>query len=345
MKAQLSAALLALLLAAPCAASVYSAAEIKEMFQRSVDTDDIRLRFELRRKIAEADPNSAYGIVCTASILDLTRTSTPEEQIDLYNRAIELDPTLALAYYNRANAYRKLRQNEDALDGYVKAIILGYKKSIAYLGLGNAQQALGQNEAALESFNKAVAINPNEFYSYNNRGTLYSTLEKYDKAMADYNTALKINPAYPEVYINRAKVYAIRKNYRKALADYLTAEKLSPDQPEVYIQRAMFYLALKKPKKAVADSEKALSITPGDPRPLSTLAVAALYSGDYDKAEDAYKRYTKRFPREAGGYSELATVYIKKKRKDLAIEAMEKAVELEPKRADLRKKLEKLQAR
>ena len=52
MNKQLAAAVLALFIAAPVTASGYTNAELKKMFQRSVDTEDTRERARLRSEIA-----------------------------------------------------------------------------------------------------------------------------------------------------------------------------------------------------------------------------------------------------------------------------------------------------
>ncbi len=343
MKTQLAAAVLAVLLAAPCAAGKYSAAEIKKMFQQSVDTEDLRLRAQLRAKIAEDSPDSAFGIASRTALLVMADRLAPGEIVLLYSKALELDPTIAVAYYNRAHAYLDLKQNEKALEGYQKAISLGFKKAMSYQGLADAQNALGQYEAAMGNYNKALEMDPNEAFTHNNRGNLYAKRGEYDKAIADFDAALKTSD-FAMAHMNRADAYAGKKDYQKALADYKTAEEMIPDAPNVYARRSRLYLKLKEYRKAIADAETALGISPGNETALGSLAAASFYAGDYDKAEDAYKRYSRYFPKQTYPYDALSTVYVNKKRNDLALEAIKKAVELSPQRADLRERLARLKA-
>lgn len=344
MKIQLAAAVLAILLTAPCAAGKYSPAEIKKMFQQSVDTDDLRLRAQLRSKIAEDSPDSAFGIASRTALLVMADRLTPSEIIWRYSKALELDPTLAVAYYNRSHAYLDLKQNEKALEGYQKAISLGFDKAMAYQSLADAQQALGQNEAAMRNFNKALAMDPKQAFSYNNRGTLYTKLGEYDKAIADFNAALKLSD-FAMAYMNRAEAYGGKREYQKAMADYKTAEEMIPGAPDVFVRRSRMYLKIKEYQKAIADAETALSMAPGNAVAMNSLAMGAFYSGDYDRAETAYKRYATYYPKDATPYEALSSVYLNKKLNAQAIEAMKKAVELAPRRADLRERLAKLQAR
>ena len=61
-----------------------------------------------------------------------------EMSIQDYNGAIHLDPQLALAYNNRANAYMFLGQYQKAIEDYNEAIRLDPQLALAYNNPGNA---------------------------------------------------------------------------------------------------------------------------------------------------------------------------------------------------------------
>jgi len=343
MKTQLAALLLAALLAAPCAAGGYSSEELKKMFQQSVATDDMRLRIRLRTKIAESSPESAYGLTSRAFLLTMSGRANPASVAQLYTKALELDPTIGVAHYNRAGYYQKLGEKQKALEGYKTAIAVGYKKADAYVGLADAYRDLGQNEAALENLGKALALDPGHAFAHNNRGAIYLHTKEYDKAIADFNAALNTS-TFAMAYMNRGDAYAGKKDFQKALADYKTAEGMIPDGPDVYARRGRVYLKMGEDAKAITDAETALEMDPRDPTALDVLATAAWRSGDQVRAEDAFKRYAAASPAEAYPYVNLAIIYDNQKRADLAVEALAKAVKLAPQRADLKEKLAKMQA-
>ncbi|GAJ13974.1 unnamed protein product, partial [marine sediment metagenome] len=47
-----------------------------------------------------------------------------DEAIEEYTDAIELDPNLAVAYYNRGRAYKELGKKSEAIDDFEKCIAL-----------------------------------------------------------------------------------------------------------------------------------------------------------------------------------------------------------------------------
>ena len=338
MKKQLLAVAAALQLAAPGCAGAYSPAEIKKMFQQSADTEDMRLRVQLRVKIVENSPGSAYGLASRAFLLDQAGRISPEDEAKLYTKALELDPALAVAYLNRGILYSKLGYKEKALEDYKSAEKNGAKKALLYSAYGDIYLETGQNDLAIENYAKAIAVNPRNAFAYNNRGALYTKMKEYDKAIADLDAALKIS-TFAMAYMNRGDAYAGKKDYAAAFEDYKRAEALIPDSPDIYIRRGRIYYGIKEYGKAIGEYETAVGLDPHDTTALNSLGLACYYSGDFDRAEDAFKRSSAVEPGAVFAYEHIADVYAVKKLPDLAAQALAKAVELAPQRADLKEKL------
>jgi tetratricopeptide (TPR) repeat protein len=90
------------------------------------------------------------------------------EAIIKLSRAIEMDPLLASAYLNRAEAYYLNGFTEQAIEDSTKAIQLGKAQSTigkAYTIRSRAYRQLGQEGLADEDFNKAYLLDP-EYYGY-----------------------------------------------------------------------------------------------------------------------------------------------------------------------------------
>ncbi|MDP2866229.1 MAG: tetratricopeptide repeat protein [Elusimicrobiota bacterium] len=338
MKKQLFQALLAVFFAVPCAAGAYSAAELKKLFMQSVQTDDMDQRVKIRMKIYESSPRSAYGLASQAFLLHMSGRISPKDEAQLYTKALELDPSIAVAHYNRARLYEGLGKRAEALEGYKKAIELGYKKTAAYLGLADGYRATKQNALAFENYAKVLAMEPGHAFAHNNRGAMYLAMKEYDKAIADFSAALKTS-TFAMAYMNRGDAYAGKKDYQKALGDYKKAEALIPDSPDVFIRRGRIYYGIKEYQKAIAEFETAAGMDPGNTTNLNYLGMACYLSGDYDRAESAFKRSSAAEPEGLFAYERLAGVYTAKKLPDLAAEALKKAISLAPQRADLKEKL------
>lgn len=82
------------------------------------------------------------------------------QAIDLYSKAISLNPNVAIYYSNRAFAYTRLEQYGAALEDSSKSIELDPKYVKGYYRRGSANLALGKHKEALKDFKKVVQIYP-----------------------------------------------------------------------------------------------------------------------------------------------------------------------------------------
>src|SRR6266496_4192063 len=80
-----------------------------------------------------------------------------------FNRAIELDPKLAISYHNRGLAQKA----KGAIPDFNRAIELNPKFAAgAYSNRGLAKQAKGDLDGAIADFNRAIELNPKDAGAY-----------------------------------------------------------------------------------------------------------------------------------------------------------------------------------
>lgn len=105
----------------------------------------------------------------TEEAIKLSREFKNEEAIKLYDKAIELNPTVAQAYFNRGAVKGNNFDFAGAISDYDKAIELNLDYMEAYGNRGNAKinmfttkgnidPTLEQTESACEDFHKAVSL-------------------------------------------------------------------------------------------------------------------------------------------------------------------------------------------
>jgi tetratricopeptide (TPR) repeat protein len=96
--------------------------------------------------------------------------------------------------------------------------------AVSYYNRGNAYGKLKKHEKAIEDYNKAIALDPEYAVAYNNRGTAYDELKKHEKAIEDYNKAIALNPEYATAYANRGITRLLsNEELYKAIADFKSA--------------------------------------------------------------------------------------------------------------------------
>lgn len=176
---------------------------------------------------------------------------------EYYDKAIELNPEFAKAYYNRGIAYGELKDYDKAIEDNSKAIEFDPKDVSAYYNRGNAYYNLKRYYKAIEDYSKAIELNPELAKVYINRGNMYSKLKENYKAIKDFNKAIELDPEDTEAYNNRGVAYYELKEYDKAIENYSKAIELKPELVGAYYNRAIAYEALGETEKAEADRKMA----------------------------------------------------------------------------------------
>ena len=171
-----------------------------------------------------------------------------------YDKAIELNPKYALAYYNRGIVLNKLERQEEALDSFDKAIELNPKDALAYYNRGTVLGELERQEEALDSFDKAIKLNPKYALAYYNRGTVLGELGRQEEALDSYDKAIELNPKDASAYYNRGTVLGELERQEEALDSYDKAIELNPKDANAWHSKGWLYLLqhqLKEAKKAL----------------------------------------------------------------------------------------------
>jgi tetratricopeptide (TPR) repeat protein len=180
--------------------------------------------------VTNSDAESqAYGLLQSAkSKYGWNQYSTNYwESFQDLNKAIELNPNLAKAYYARG----LLRERE-----------------------------FNKPEKALEDYDQALKLDPLLVNAYYVRGTLKLSADQ-SSAATDFQTAVKIDPLNPWGYYGLGLVSANNRNSREALANYDRAIHLNSLFAEAYYQRGVLQEEqIKNDKAALADYQKAVSL-------------------------------------------------------------------------------------
>ncbi len=91
-----------------------------------------------------------------------------DDAIADYDKAIALDPNVAIAYTNRGLAYGRKGAFDRAIADYTKAIALDPNFADAYTNRGVACYMRGDKEQAIADFRKALEIDPSDHLTKNN---------------------------------------------------------------------------------------------------------------------------------------------------------------------------------
>ena len=143
-----------------------------------------------------------------------------------FTKAIELDPTYAKAYANRASIYNSLKQSERGLTDGNEAIRLNPQLPQAYVVRGNCYADIHQLKRAIEDYDEAIRLDPKNTDAHNNRGIVYGMLGQNKVALENFTQAIGLDPAYANALTNRARLYQAMGKTQLAKRDFARVKEL-----------------------------------------------------------------------------------------------------------------------
>ena len=323
--------------------------------------------------VSEADERNKAGV-------SLENRGDLEESIAHFDEATRLDPKLALAYYNRAQAYFGLGQFDAARKDYDQAVSLDPESILFYTKRGNAYLALGQSQRAIQDQNQAISLDPQFALAYYNRGGAYVALGRSVEGIQDYNRAVNLDrriiqnnnlraqcEVYDDLYQEDAafkdcrglsshdplfaKAFGERGlekfklgEYLEAIKDYDKAIHLSANR-ELYNNRGLAHAALDRFDQAFEDFRGAVGRGPGFAPAYYNQGRLLYELGRYQFAAADYSRAIVIDPLYAEAYAGRALAYTLLEKDKVAELDMDRAVELGLDRVDLENTIRELKDR
>jgi adenylate cyclase len=216
----------------------------------------------------------------------LTKRSI-EYAIQLFEKAIELDPRYAAAYAGCSSAYgqmyqlisREERYRELAQELSFKALMYDNNLAEAYRAMGLTYFLWGKLNEATASCNKAVEIDPDDFIAYWTLGRIYFTEGKLAQALELFQRVAEIKPSFYAGYLDVAqtclglgRAEEAATAYRRTLEVMPTYLLQNPDDARARLIYATILGRHGQKEEALREGTKALILSPGDPMMLYNAA-------------------------------------------------------------------------
>jgi len=176
------------------------------------------------------------------------------------NQALRISPNNVEALLLRAFARQQLGDDQGATNDLNQVVRSNPRSATDYSSRGTARSFLGDDRGAIEDFNQALNLAPNTLLTYIFRGSSYEQLRDYQSAMANYDQALRINPNFVPAYNKRARIRFILGDKQGALADYDQALKINPNFAHTYVNRSVNRYELGDKQGAIQDLQKAADL-------------------------------------------------------------------------------------
>lgn len=200
------------------------------------------------------------------------------EALLFFEKALEIDPQDAAAWYEKARILLQMSRNDEALDAAKQAV--DFDES---------------NKWFLVLYAKACKVN-----------------DQYDLYVETYETLAKNHPTDLEFLNELAFAYYFTGDYKKAIVAYDKIEKEVGINEALTTQKVSFYDKLKQAEKGVKEYQKLIDSNPDDPRYYALMAEYCAKNGMDDKAIAAYEKIVEINPNDPYVHISLADYYNKK---------------------------------
>lgn len=178
-----------------------------------------------------------------------------------FNKSQEFMPTSALPFFGMGNTYFANQKYSDALKLYQKALQIDPKLAMAYRKLADSQRLLGKEKEAIISYKSAIKHGYNTAETRFWLGTLMLDTRQTEEAVQELENVAKEMPK-AEVFISIGNGYVKLKRDVSAIEAYQKAIDADPNSALAYYQLADVYQGQREYTKAKEAYEKAIALDP-----------------------------------------------------------------------------------
>jgi tetratricopeptide (TPR) repeat protein/predicted Ser/Thr protein kinase len=247
------------------------------------------------RSLAEVTTTSLEAYRLYNEGLEASRNLRASDARGLFQRAIDLDPSFAMAHYQLAAAGGGPEHLDRALELQDRLP----ERQKLYLQAWEAAFRREDYEEASELYETLISRYPDEVDAYSNLAALQSRiLGDAAGALATLQRGVEAIPSSGPLHNSLAYTLLQQGRYPKAIRALEAYATLSPGEPNPYDSLGDAYLTAGQPEKAVAAFTRALEIDPSFP---ATEGLASAYAmmGRYDEALDSLDRWGAGLPGQA----------------------------------------------
>lgn len=298
----------------------------------------IALGLEQLRKweFASRIPTAALALMALISfetVWGIERNLVWKNEISLWEDTVMKSPLKARPYKALGTAYAEAGRLDEAIEALQQALRINGDYAKARTNLGVVYYKKGEVGKAIDEFERSIKMNEKDALSYYNLANIFTDQDRWDDAIAAYKKAVEILPN--ESMIRHNLAYALNRKgmAKEAIEEYLEALREGNSLAPTHKNLAALYLEGGELEEAAGHYREAILIAPNDLG--SRLALGRLYKKEM-RFDLAIKEYEAAIHLKPDGaiYYALGMVFDQKGDWGRAIEAYQRALEMDPRRAE-----------
>ena len=278
-----------------------------------------------------------------------------QEAIICYRRAIELEPSLTVAYLGLAEVLEIQGNHLNAIAIYQQVIKYDSTNPEAYFLLGQAFSQLKKWQQVVLCYQQVVKLQPEHCQAHHKLGDAFSKENKWPEAIAAYRQAIWLKPDFSWSYNNLADALLELANWQGAADNYRRAIELNPDFPWSHYKLGDALIELQEWDGAINAYSQAQEIKPDLPEITAKLTTAmgkrsgatsdqalGYYLDAIKREPDNLQLYYKALELDSANptlYLQLANVLQKKGLPNEAMSFYKIALQMQPDNLEIQQKL------
>ncbi|WP_426582966.1 tetratricopeptide repeat protein [Dapis sp. BLCC M229] len=310
---------------------------ITQYFQQgkqAVAAGQLEKAVTLYQKAIELNPNLALYYQSLGDVL--VQIGKWGEAATVYQKAIELKPTSALSHHNLGKILVNQGNLEQAITSYSQAIKINPNFSEFYISLGAALVQKGLLYEAIAHFQKAISLEPDSSIAHQNLGVALEKQGQIEEGIICYRKAIEIDPGFWEGYQKLGTALTKLGDFHQAAKIYLKACQIIPNFATVYHYYGEILAKLHRWDEAIAAYQKAIDLL-GEHKGTAPTAVVYHQFGylltqqqKWDEAISAYTKAIELQPNSPDVYHHLGYALAQQQKWEEAAAAYRKVTEFQP---------------
>uniref|UniRef100_A0A3Q3XNG4 dolichyl-phosphate-mannose--protein mannosyltransferase n=1 Tax=Mola mola TaxID=94237 RepID=A0A3Q3XNG4_MOLML len=273
---------------------------------------------------------SMLALLCVYVARCALRSRQWQSEQSLFTSALSVCPLNAKVHYNVGKNLAD-RGNVTAAVGYYREAVRLHPTYVhAMNNLGNILKERNELIEAEQLLSKAVSIQHDFAAAWMNLGIVQNSLQKFDKAERSYWNAIRYRKKYPDCYYNLGRLYADQKRHVDALNAWRNATMLKPDHSLAWNNMVILLDNTGNLGQAELIGREALRLLPKDHTIMFSLANVLGKLQKYKESEGFFLRALQINPNAASCHGNLAVLYHRWGKLELAKKHYELSLKLDP---------------
>ena len=262
-------------------------------------------------KSIQLNPNFTESYYGLGRVNEMRREFT--SAVGFYLKAIKQNPYDPQPHYRLAMTYRNLQKSEevqaalskfelmkqysDNVHHFRETIYKHPNNLILYLKLGELHERHDNPADAQQVYEITNKLHPNYIPAYHQLGNLFIDKRDLAKATATFQKITELDPNYVQAWLKLGTIYINRQQFDPAINAFKQAINADETSAEAYNNLARLYAGLgTDTAQAISLAQKAVALSQ-TPKHYDTLAYTYYRNQQYIEALDAIKRALKLDPK------------------------------------------------